>query len=283
MNKRLLFLLLAISLILALASCKQKPAKPVVKAPVPEALHPNEKAARDELTLELTEFVKDACFREASLGYIILDYTKGMPALIAEHNSKQGLIPASTQKILTTAAALEIFGPPIYHEVTITNLNSINWRANRMQQKIGEKKYGHFDFVHGSRAVMEYWINKGIDMKGMYICDGSGKSRDNTLSPKLLTDVLFKMTSSPVFPVFYNSLPIAGLTGTMHKWLKGSEGQGRVHAKTGSLAGVRSYTGYVRTVTGKKLIFAFIINNYTCRTSAFKKKMEQVMIRMAEL
>ena len=66
MNKRLLFLLLAISLILALASCKQKPAKPVVKAPVPEALHPNEKAARDELTLELTEFVKDACFKNGA-------------------------------------------------------------------------------------------------------------------------------------------------------------------------------------------------------------------------
>jgi D-alanyl-D-alanine carboxypeptidase/D-alanyl-D-alanine-endopeptidase (penicillin-binding protein 4) len=266
-----------------MTSCRNKQVKPVVKAPIPEVLHPSEKAAQDALTLELTEFVKDGCFSQASLGYIILDFTKGMPKLIAEHNSKQGLIPASTQKILTTGAALEIFGPPVYHEVTITNLNSINWRANRLLQKIGEKKYNKYDFIHGSRAVMEYWRDKGVDMKGMYICDGSGKSRDNTLSVKLLSDILFKMTTSPVFPVFYNSLPIAGLTGTMHKWLKGSDGQGRVHAKTGSLAGVRSYTGYVRTLTGKKLIFAFIVNNYSCRTPVFKKKMERVMVKMAEL
>lgn len=280
MKKRLAFLLMAALLALMVPSCREQS---TTSPPAAEQVHPSEKAAMDALKLELLEFLKDPCFSTAKVGFIISDYTKGMPRLIAEHDSRKGLVPASTQKILTTGAALEIFGQEVYHEVTITNLNSLNWRCNRMLQRIGEKKYGKYDFLHGTKAVMEYWHDKGLNMQGAYIVDGSGRSHNNILSPQQLSDVLFYMTTSPVFPVFYNSLPLAGLTGTMHKWLKGTAGEGRVRAKTGSLGGVRSYTGYVKTLSGKKLIFAFIVNDYTCRTSQFKKKMEQVMVRMAEL
>ena len=193
------------------------------------------------------------------------------------------MVPASIQKILTTAAALEIFGEPIYHEVTITNLNSINWRANRLLQKIGQEKYGKYDFLHGTQAVIEYWKDKGVDMKGLYMCDGSGRSHDNIASPKQLEEVLFKMTLSPVFPVFYNSLPLAGISGTMHKWLVGSLGAGRIRAKTGSLGGVRSYAGYVKTISGKKLIFTLIINNYNCRTKILKQRVEDLMLGMVKM
>ena len=152
-----------------------------------------------------------------------------------------------------------------------------------MLQKIGEKKYGKYDFLHGSQAVMEFWKDKGVDTKGLFICDGSGKSHTNTMTPKQLADVLFKMTLSPVFPVFYNSLPLAGISGTMHKWLIGTYGEGRIRAKTGSLGGVRSYAGYVRTLSGKKLIFSLIINNYGCRINILKQRVEDLMVGMVKL
>jgi D-alanyl-D-alanine carboxypeptidase/D-alanyl-D-alanine-endopeptidase (penicillin-binding protein 4) len=235
------------------------------------------------MTAELNLFLNDPCFKSATVGYTIYDFTKGLPKLIFEHNAALGMVPASIQKILTTAAALEIFGEPVFHEVTITNLNSINWRANRMLQKIGQEKYGKSDFLHGSQAVMEYWKDKGLDITGLYMCDGSGRSHDNIASPRLLAEVLFKMTTSPVFPVFYNSLPLAGISGTMHKWLVGSNGAGRIRAKTGSLGGVRSYAGYVKTLSGKKLIFTLIINNYDCRTKILKQHVEDLMLGMVKL
>jgi D-alanyl-D-alanine carboxypeptidase/D-alanyl-D-alanine-endopeptidase (penicillin-binding protein 4) len=235
------------------------------------------------MSAELREFLMDPCFSSAIVGYAIYDFTKGSPRLIFEHNAGLGMVPASTQKILITAAALEIFGEPVYHEVTITNLNSINWRANRLLQKIGEWKYGKYDFLHGSQAVMEYWQEKGLDITGLYLCDGSGRSHTNIASARLLADVLFKMTTSPVFPVFYNSLPLAGISGTMHKWLVGSIGAGRIRAKTGSLGGVRSYAGYVKTISGKKLIFTLIINNYSCRTKILKQRVEDIMIGMVKM
>ncbi|MCX6245536.1 MAG: D-alanyl-D-alanine carboxypeptidase [Bacteroidetes bacterium] len=243
----------------------------------------NEKARHDTLAAEISRFLKDPCFRSAIVGYVIYDFTKGLPKVIFEHNGSLGMTPASTQKILTTAAALEIFGEPIFKEVTVTNLFSVNWRANRLMQKIGQEKYGKYDFLHGSQAVMEYWEERGIDTRGLNLIDGSGRSHDNIATPRLLAEVLFKMTTSSVFPVFYNSLPLAGISGTMHKWLVGSCGEGRIRAKTGSLGGVRSYAGYVRTLSGKKLIFTLIINNYGCRTKVLKAKVEELMIGMVRL
>jgi len=247
------------------------------------ALRLSEKARHDSLSAELNRFLNDPCFKGATIGYVIYDFSRGLPDMIFDHNAALGMVPASTQKILTTAAALEIFGEPIYHEVTITNLNSINWRANRLLQKIGQQKYGKYDFLHGSQAVMEYWKDKGLDITGLYLCDGSGRSHDNIASPRQLAEVLFKMTTSPVFPVFYNSLPLAGISGTLHKWLVGSYGAGRIRAKTGSLGGVRSYAGYVKTLSGKKLIFSLIINNYNCRTKILKQQVEDLMLGMVKL
>jgi D-alanyl-D-alanine carboxypeptidase len=271
-------------LLLSVFSCHNNEGKKqIVQSADTLNMSPSEKTSLDSLLHILAIFKNDPCFAGASVGYIIMDNTSGMPRMIAEQNSSSQLIPASIQKLLTTSAALEIYGENVYREVTMTNLMSINWRANRLMQKIGQTKYGKYDFEHGSKAVKEFWKDKGLDTTGIYLLDGSGRSRDNKLSPKQIADVLYKMTLSHIFPVFYNSLPLAGLTGTMHKWLIGTVGQGRVRAKTGSLAGVRSYAGYVNTIHNKRLIFVFIVNDFSCSVNKFKKKMERVMVRMTEI
>ena len=281
---RILIILFILLFSASLPSCRQRwDKKQALIKTDSTALRLSEKARHDSLSVEMNQFLNDPCFKGAIVGYTIYDFTKGLPKLVFEHNAALGMVPASTLKILTTAAALEIFGEPIYQEVTITNLNSINWRANRLLQKIGQEKYGKYDLLHGSQAVMEYWKDKGLDITGLYMCDGSGRSHTDIASPRQLAEVLFKMTTSPVFPVFYNSLPLAGISGTMHKWLVGSIGAGRIRAKTGSLGGVRSYAGYVKTLSGKKLIFTLIINNYDCRTKILKQKVEDFMLGMVNL
>jgi D-alanyl-D-alanine carboxypeptidase/D-alanyl-D-alanine-endopeptidase (penicillin-binding protein 4) len=164
----------------------------------------------------------------------------------------------------------------------MTNINSLNWLANRLLRKVGENIYGKKDNDYGCRAVMEFWKNKGIDVTGLMMYDGCGLSKDNSLTPKQLTDVLYYMTFSPHFPVFYSSLPLSGISGTLHRYMRGTPAEGMIHAKTGTVNGVKSFAGYVNTLSGKKLIFAIIVNNFTCRTKVVKKKLENVMIRMAE-
>ena len=232
--------------------------------------------------MELDNLMKDQNLEDAVIGYRVMECTKGKPKIIAEHNPDRFFIPASTQKLLTTGAALEIFGSQIARQIFMTNQNSLNWLANKLCKKVGEEKYQKRDFECGCRAVTEFWENKGLDVKGLKMYDGSGLSKDNSITPKFLTDVLFYMMTSPYNYIFYNSLPLSGISGTLRHYTIGTPAEGMIRAKTGTVNGVKSFAGYVNTLSGKKLIFAIIVNNVTCRAKILKKKLENVMVKMAE-
>jgi D-alanyl-D-alanine carboxypeptidase len=232
---------------------------------------------------ELNILQQDPLVQNASLGYMIVDITSQSPVVVADYHAKEPMIPASTLKIFVTAAALEFFGKQIIPEVTVTNQMSVNWRASKLLRKIGGKVYHSSTTAAGAKAIMDFWTTKGVDTHGMYFYDGNGLSRNNAISPKQLVDALNSMRASPYFQVFYESLPLAGMTGTLHKAMKGSAAQGRIRAKTGTINSVKSFAGYVHSVSGRKLVFSLIVNNFDCRVKLMKKKLESVLIKMAEI
>ena len=249
--------------------------------PVVEKKAPN--PSYDSMLQALTLLQADPLLQNASLGYLVVDVTAKDPVVVADYHAKQLMVPASTLKIFITGAALEYFGKPIFPEVTITNQMSVNWRSSKLLRKIGGKVYNTATTEAGVRAILDFWTTKGVDTEGMNFHDGNGLSRNNAISPKQLVDALYAMRTSPYFEVFYESLPLAGLTGTLHRAMKGSAAVGRIHAKTGTINQVKSFAGYVTTVTGRKLIFSLIVNNFDCRVKLMKKKLEAVMITMAEV
>ena len=62
--------------------------------------------------------------------------------------------------------------------------------------------------------------------------------------------------------VFYDSMPIAGVDGTLRNRMKGTPAENNLRAKTGSLSSAASLAGYVKTAGGEKLAFAIMVNNY---------------------
>jgi D-alanyl-D-alanine carboxypeptidase len=266
-----------------LFSCQNDGSKSALRKGLPV---PEKKAtlpSYDTLLQAFQMLQQDPLLKNASLGYMVVDVTAKDPVIVADYNAKQLMIPASTLKIFVTGAALEYFGKPIIPEVTITNQMSVNWRSSKLLRKIGGKVYNKATTEAGVRAIMDFWTTKGVDTEGMNFYDGNGLSRNNAISPKQLVDALYVMRTSPYYEVFYESLPLAGLTGTLHKAMKGSAAVGRIHAKTGTIGKVKSFAGYVVTVTGRKLIFSLIVNNFECRVKLMKKKLESVMITMAEV
>ncbi len=237
----------------------------------------------DAMLQALNLLQNDPLLQNASLGYLIVDVTTKDPVIVADYHSKQLMMPASTLKIFVTAAALEFFGKPVFPEVTITNQMSVNWRSSKLLRKIGGKVYNKATTESGVQAILDFWQTKGVDTEGMNFYDGNGLSRNNAISPKQLVDALYAMRASPYFEVFLESLPLAGLTGTLHRAMKGSAAVGRIRAKTGTINNVKSFAGYINTVTGRKLVFSLIVNNFDCRVKLMKKKLESVMIRMAEV
>jgi D-alanyl-D-alanine carboxypeptidase/D-alanyl-D-alanine-endopeptidase (penicillin-binding protein 4) len=62
---------------------------------------------------------------------------------------------------------------------------------------------------------------------------------------------------------FIKSLPLAGNSGTLNNFGKGTCLQNNLRAKTGSMKGVKAYCGYFNK-REKLLAFTLIVNNYSC-------------------
>ena len=76
-------------------------------------------------------------------------------------------------------------------------------------------------------------------------------------------------------------MPVAGQTGTVKNLCKGQAGEGRVHAKSGSIQGIKAYAGYVDSASGHQIAFAIIANDYPIAGAAMAKKMEPFLNSLA--
>jgi D-alanyl-D-alanine carboxypeptidase/D-alanyl-D-alanine-endopeptidase (penicillin-binding protein 4) len=97
------------------------------------------------------------------------------------------------------------------------------------------------------------------------LADGSGLSRDSLLAPGVLTRLLASVSGGEpgaLSPVL-TGLPVGGFDGTLaDRYRDGPEvpGAGVVRAKTGTLTGVSSLAGVVRTAQGRLLAFSLAAN-----------------------
>lgn len=110
--------------------------------------------------------------------------------------------------------------------------------------------------------VIKNYLNK-IDLtnKDFEIENPSGFTRNNQISAYALTKILTTIKNDfSMFPTFLESLPIAGIDGTLKKRMKGTVAEGWVRAKTGYLDGVVSLAGYAARNDGAVLSFSFLYN-----------------------
>ena len=88
-------------------------------------------------------------------------------------------------------------------------------------------------------------------------------SRYNLLSAEQIVQLLSAIYKrSRIFPVFYNSLPIAGVDGTLARRMTTFPAASNLHAKTGNLNGVSCLSGYVLTRDNEMLVFSIMIQNF---------------------
>lgn len=173
--------------------------------------------------------------------------------------------------------------PTLDNIVYWTNMYSNNLFAEHILKTIALKKHGFGTSADGIKDLIDFWKKKGIEAKGLSLCDGCGLARCNAITTRQLTDMLCVMYKESCFPAFYNSLPVAGKSGTMKGLLKGTIAENNLHAKSGSFNRVRSFAGYVKDKKGDQLAFSIIANNFDCSSNDMRKKMENLMLKIAEL
>lgn len=115
---------------------------------------------------------------------------------------------------------------------------------------------------NGAYAVEKMISRLGMEPKKYKIVDGSGVSLYNYVSPCLIVAFLkHAYDHKPIFAPLYESLPIAGVDGTLCNRMKQGKAYRNVHAKTGSVTGVSSLAGFVKIAGGGYAAFCIINQN----------------------
>jgi D-alanyl-D-alanine carboxypeptidase/D-alanyl-D-alanine-endopeptidase (penicillin-binding protein 4) len=175
------------------------------------------------------------------------------------------------------------WSPKVIDIINLTNMHSINLYAEHLMNHIGVNKYGSGDTGSGTQATTLFWKEKVLDVDGFHVSDGSGLSRFNGVTAKHLVGILKYMNESKNKELFLSTLPVSGKSGTMRNFAKGTAAHGKVRAKSGTMTRVKSYAGYVTTKNKRNIAFAIIANNYNCSSFQMKKKIERIIIKLAEI
>ena len=103
--------------------------------------------------------------------------------------------------------------------------------------------------------------------------DGSGLSRYNMVTPKTFVQILHRIYRTLSWEEIESIFPIGGESGTLKNWYPG-EGNPYIYAKTGTLRHNHNLSGFLKTKSGKTLIFSFMNNHFRKPTSEVKKQMQ---------
>ncbi len=200
------------------------------------------------------------------------------PGELYGYNGNRFLIPASNVKLLTTAAALQsvsdsVDGPwkNFGAEIETINRDSDNEYANHVLKRIG-----------GVSGAQNHLARLGIVANSYRQVDGSGLSRQNLVAPVTLVALLKAMRSSPNYPQFYASLPTGGVSGTLRHRFGNTVVQGRVHAKTGTLTGVRALSGYLEHPIYGTIVFS-ILGNQSSGGEALRKGIDDIVVKVGQI
>ncbi|MGG1661081.1 D-alanyl-D-alanine carboxypeptidase/D-alanyl-D-alanine endopeptidase [Brevibacillus sp. NRS-1366] len=211
---------------------------------------------------------------------------KYVGTVLKEALHKQGVSFSGNSTILvqpTPATAVkwnEFHSLPLREIVTYLNKKSDNFYAEMLLKTVGAVKKGEGSATAGAQAVMETVAALG-GTTNFDMIDGSGLTRYNLISARHILFVLEGMTKHATFSVFDESLPIAGVDGTIKNRLKDTAAAGNLHAKTGSMTGVNSLSGYITTKSGEKLVVSIILNGYAEDDDLFTEIQDQIVTILA--
>lgn len=197
-------------------------------------------------------------------------------------NTVRTLKELSTYTVPAKKTFFTNYSPSLDKIVYWTNLKSLNLYAEHLLKYICYKRTGLGSETEGTMILTNFWKSKGVDVSGFFMNDGCGLARANVITTKTETQILRLMTQDKNYKAFYESLPVAGKSGSMTNLCQGTCAENNMHAKTGYITRARGYAGYVKNKKGELLCFSLLANNYDCTPTQMKVKLEKILVAIAE-
>jgi len=185
--------------------------------------------------------------------------------------------------------------PTLDRIVFETNHASNNVFAETLFRTLGKTLHESACYDSSYVALNDAFAELGVSMgSGIKVQDGSGLSRQNLVSPEFLCRFLHAMSLSPAFGDFLESLPSPGFNGTLEYNMKGQPEalRRRIKVKSGSMNGVRCYSGYILPSSSGNLscenglpegtlIISIITNNCTSPNWKVRPLLDRFMAALA--
>ncbi len=169
---------------------------------------------------------------------------------------KPGPVPASARVLLRWT------GRPLADSIRPMNKSSNNVMARQLLLTLGAERYGAPATPQkGAQAVADYVARLGMDPITVHVVNGSGLSRDERVTARLLGGLLLRGARMPFAAEFISSLSVAGYDGTTRRRFRGREEAGAMHLKSGRLNDVAGLAGYVRARSGRMYVLVGFVNH----------------------
>jgi serine-type D-Ala-D-Ala carboxypeptidase/endopeptidase (penicillin-binding protein 4) len=166
----------------------------------------------------------------------------------------------------------EVRSPPLAEMVREMNKRSDNLIAETLLKQLGARDGdptpGAGIAGRGEAVLRAFLARCGVSGPALALADGSGLSRQDLVSPRNLVQLLAAMDRHPARVAFFDSLPVAGVDGTLRRRMLDTPAQGSVRAKTGTLTHVTALSGVATARNGERLVFSILTNNYPGPLSA---------------
>ncbi len=196
---------------------------------------------------------------------------------------------AQGDETFDNAKTIAIVRTPIDVVLRRCNVSSHNLYAEALIKRMGNEATGRPGSWTSGAAVVRMAVQRRLgpsDASSVQIADGSGMSRDNLVSAGVLARWLASFDPrDETDRVFVESLPIAGLEGTLRNRFKGMSPAHEIRAKTGYIRNVSSLSGYVTdAATGDRLTFSIIVNDFPSRVSlgTIRQTQDQIVLLIDE-
>lgn len=173
-----------------------------------------------------------------------------------------------------TRRELKFYSPPMGELLKPFMKSSINVVGDALFKVLGQARgnAGGPDLLEAGRRVMEGFLAGVPGQDNVILNDGSGISRSNQVTTGSVMAMLLVLRGRPDFPVYWDSLPIAGVDGTLAHRMKGSAAEGILRAKTGTLRGVYNLSGFVPKLTAEGAAPEFVPFVILSKTEAANKQ-----------
>ena len=151
---------------------------------------------------------------------------------------------------------------------------SDNFIAEQLMLLVSSTLGDTLSFERARDHVLGQWLG-GLPQPPRWV-DGSGLSRYNQFSPESVVFLLQKMYDEIPEARLFSLLAQGGQPGTLRAWHRDAQGP-YLFGKTGSLSGVQNLSGYLKTRSGKTVVFSFMNNHFTGPGRLVRARMERIL------